>query len=72
MHLSVFFFHDCLRSSLYSLNILLLNSQNPEKIRKAQAEIDAVLGQGAPTYESVKKLEYVCSKDIFFDLSFGL
>ncbi|CAA7017307.1 unnamed protein product [Microthlaspi erraticum] len=36
-----------------------LLAQNPEKIRKAQAEIDAVLGQGAPTYESVKNLEYI-------------
>ncbi|XP_010495892.1 PREDICTED: cytochrome P450 97B3, chloroplastic [Camelina sativa] len=36
-----------------------LLSQNPEKIRKAQAEIDAVLGEGPPTYESMKKLEYI-------------
>jgi cytochrome P450 len=38
---------------------VFLLSQNPEKIRKAQAEIDAVLGQGPPTYESMKKLEYI-------------
>ncbi|ESQ56017.1 hypothetical protein EUTSA_v10024764mg [Eutrema salsugineum] len=36
-----------------------LLAQNPAKIRKAQAEIDAVLGEGAPTYESMKKLEYI-------------
>lgn len=44
----------------------LLNLQNPAKIRKAQAEIDAVLGEGAPTYESMKKLEYVNSKKSSF------
>ena len=33
--------------------------QNPEKFRKAQAEIDIVLGEGAPTNESLKKLEFV-------------
>ncbi|CAL9225451.1 unnamed protein product [Arabidopsis halleri] len=38
---------------------VFLLSQNPEKIRKAQAEIDAVLGQGPPTYESMKNLEYI-------------
>lgn len=36
-----------------------LLAQSPAKIRKAQAEIDAVLGEGAPTYESLKKLEYI-------------
>jgi len=46
--------------------------QNPEKIRKAQAEIDAVLGQGPPTYESMKKLEYVTRKISSFISSFGL
>ncbi|KFK33561.1 hypothetical protein AALP_AA5G029500 [Arabis alpina] len=38
---------------------VFLLAQNPTKIRKAQAEIDAVLGEGAPTYESMKKLEYI-------------
>ncbi|EOA17958.1 hypothetical protein CARUB_v10006369mg [Capsella rubella] len=38
---------------------VFLLSQNPEKIRKAQAEIDAVLGEGPPTYESMKNLEYI-------------
>ncbi|VVB01090.1 unnamed protein product [Arabis nemorensis] len=38
---------------------VFLLAQNPAKIRKAQAEIDAVLGEGAPTYESMKKLEYI-------------
>ncbi|KAL1220632.1 Cytochrome P450 97B3 [Cardamine amara subsp. amara] len=36
-----------------------LLAQNPAKIRKAQAEIDTVLGEGPPTYESMKKLEYI-------------
>lgn len=34
-------------------------AQNPVKMKKAQAEIDLVLGQSAPTYESIKSLEYV-------------
>ncbi|XP_010532498.1 PREDICTED: cytochrome P450 97B3, chloroplastic [Tarenaya hassleriana] len=39
---------------------VFLLAQNPEKIRKAQAEIDSVIGrQGIPTFESIKKLEYV-------------
>ncbi|EOX93201.1 Cytochrome P450 97B2, chloroplastic isoform 2 [Theobroma cacao] len=38
---------------------VFLLAQNPSKIRKAQAEIDSVLGQGRPTFESVKKLEYI-------------
>lgn len=33
--------------------------QNPAKIKKAQAEIDSVLGQGKPSFELIKKLEYV-------------
>ena len=36
---------------------ILVKMQNPTKIRKAQAEIDSVLGQGGPTFESIKKLE---------------
>lgn len=31
--------------------------QHPSKMQKAQAEIDSVLGDGAITYESLKKLE---------------
>ncbi|XVF20953.1 hypothetical protein REPUB_Repub12eG0048300 [Reevesia pubescens] len=38
---------------------IFLLAQNPSKIRKAQAEIDSVLGQGRPTFESIKKLEYI-------------
>ncbi|XP_031254096.1 cytochrome P450 97B2, chloroplastic [Pistacia vera] len=38
---------------------VFLLAQNPSKIRKAQAEIDAVLGQEKPTYESLKKLQYI-------------
>ncbi|KAG2329874.1 hypothetical protein Bca52824_001054 [Brassica carinata] len=34
-----------------------------KKIMKAQAEIDTVLGEGAPTYESLKKLDRLCSSD---------
>ncbi|KAL5808318.1 hypothetical protein ACOSQ3_029009 [Xanthoceras sorbifolium] len=34
-------------------------AQNPSKIRKAQAEIDSVLGQERPSFESLKKLEYI-------------
>ncbi|KDP42786.1 hypothetical protein JCGZ_00485 [Jatropha curcas] len=33
--------------------------QNPSKMRKAQAEIDTVLGQGKPTFELLKKLVYI-------------
>ncbi|XWS36793.1 hypothetical protein CRYUN_Cryun20dG0116500 [Craigia yunnanensis] len=38
---------------------VFLLAQNPTKTRKAQAEIDSVLGQGRPTFESIKKLEYI-------------
>ncbi|CAN0890736.1 hypothetical protein LINGRAHAP2_LOCUS16600 [Linum grandiflorum] len=31
--------------------------QNPSKMKKAQEELDAVLGQEKPTFESLKKLE---------------
>ena len=31
--------------------------QNPSKMKKAQHEIDSVLGQDVPTYELIKKLE---------------
>ncbi|KAI3979206.1 hypothetical protein MKX01_017031 [Papaver californicum] len=38
---------------------IFLLAQNPEKMRKAQAEIDSVIGRGKTTYESVKNLEYI-------------
>ncbi|KAK9678336.1 hypothetical protein RND81_11G204700 [Saponaria officinalis] len=38
---------------------VFLLSQNPSKMKKAQDEIDAVLGNGRVTYDSLKKLEYV-------------
>ncbi|KAF9591241.1 hypothetical protein IFM89_003192 [Coptis chinensis] len=34
-------------------------AQNPSKMRKAQEEVNSVLGQGRPTFESVKELVYV-------------
>ncbi|EPS66221.1 hypothetical protein M569_08554, partial [Genlisea aurea] len=34
-------------------------AQHPSKMKKAQAEIDSVLGEGRPTFESVKKLHYL-------------
>ncbi|OVA08198.1 Cytochrome P450 [Macleaya cordata] len=38
---------------------IFLLAQNPEKMRKAQAEIDSVIGQGRTTFECLKKLEYI-------------
>ncbi|KAK3444642.1 hypothetical protein EUGRSUZ_A00911 [Eucalyptus grandis] len=38
---------------------VFLLAQNPSKMRKAQVEIDSVLGQKRPTFESLKKLEYI-------------
>nr|GMD34501.1 cytochrome P450 97B2, chloroplastic isoform X2 [Ipomoea batatas] len=38
---------------------VFLLAQHSSKMKKAQAEIDAVLGQGRPTFESLKKLEYL-------------
>ncbi|XP_058072126.1 cytochrome P450 97B2, chloroplastic [Magnolia sinica] len=38
---------------------IFLLAQNPSKMRKAQAEIDSVLGQGRTTFECLKKLEYI-------------
>ncbi|KAG9438953.1 hypothetical protein H6P81_019118 [Aristolochia fimbriata] len=38
---------------------VFLLAQNPTKMQKAQAEIDHVVGQGIPTFESLKKLEYI-------------
>ncbi|KAJ8564379.1 hypothetical protein K7X08_000839 [Anisodus acutangulus] len=38
---------------------VFLLAQHPVKMKKAQSEIDAVLGQGRTTYESLKKLEYL-------------
>ncbi|KDO64375.1 hypothetical protein CISIN_1g014372mg [Citrus sinensis] len=36
---------------------VFLLAQNPSKVKKAQAEVDSVLGQKKPTFESLKKLE---------------
>ncbi|XAR48368.1 hypothetical protein NMG60_11031179 [Bertholletia excelsa] len=33
--------------------------QNPPKMKKAQEEVDSVLGGGRPTFESLKKLEFI-------------
>ncbi|KAJ4980723.1 hypothetical protein NE237_031560 [Protea cynaroides] len=38
---------------------VFLLAQNPSKMKKAQAEIDSVLGQGRTTFDSLKKLEYI-------------
>ncbi|XP_009612399.1 cytochrome P450 97B2, chloroplastic isoform X2 [Nicotiana tomentosiformis] len=38
---------------------VFLLAQHPVKMKKAQTEIDAVLGQGRTTFESLKKLEYL-------------
>ncbi|XP_071906465.1 cytochrome P450 97B2, chloroplastic-like isoform X3 [Coffea arabica] len=38
---------------------VFLLAQHPSKMKKAQAEIDSVLGQRRITIESIKKLEYV-------------
>uniref|UniRef100_A0A2P2JPC9 Uncharacterized protein n=1 Tax=Rhizophora mucronata TaxID=61149 RepID=A0A2P2JPC9_RHIMU len=38
---------------------VFLLAQNPSKVKKAQAEVDAVLGQGRPTFELLKKLDYI-------------
>lgn len=38
---------------------VFLLAQNPSKIRKAQAEFDSLLGKGRPSFESIKKLEYI-------------
>ncbi|KAE9454830.1 hypothetical protein C3L33_13274, partial [Rhododendron williamsianum] len=38
---------------------VFLLAQNPSKMKKAQAEIDTVLGQGRPTFDSLKKLEFI-------------
>ncbi|PIN06076.1 Cytochrome P450 CYP4/CYP19/CYP26 subfamily [Handroanthus impetiginosus] len=34
-------------------------AQHPSKMKKAQAEIDVMLGQERPTFEAIKKLEYL-------------
>ncbi|KAJ7968800.1 Cytochrome P450 [Quillaja saponaria] len=36
-----------------------LLAQNPSKMKKAQEEIDLVLGEESPTFESLKKLQYI-------------
>ncbi|XP_074275345.1 cytochrome P450 97B2, chloroplastic [Silene latifolia] len=38
---------------------IFLLSQSPSKMKKAQEEIDVVLGKGRVTYDSLKKLEYI-------------
>ncbi|GLT46936.1 hypothetical protein SLA2020_206620 [Shorea laevis] len=38
---------------------VFLLAQNPTKLKKAQAEIDLVLGLERPSFESIKKLEYL-------------
>ncbi|KAJ4846702.1 hypothetical protein Tsubulata_005152 [Turnera subulata] len=38
---------------------VFLLAQSPSKMKKAQAEIDQVLGQGKPTFELLKRLEYI-------------
>lgn len=38
---------------------VFLLAQHPVKMKKAQSEIDAVLGQGRTTFEFLKKLEYL-------------
>ncbi|PON41036.1 Cytochrome P450, E-class, group I [Trema orientale] len=38
---------------------VFLLAQSPSKMKKAQKEIDLVLGQDEPTFESIKKLEYI-------------
>lgn len=44
--------------------------QNPTKMRKAQAEIDSVLIDGAITAEKLKKLEYVTYATISCKLNY--
>ncbi|XP_057450094.1 cytochrome P450 97B2, chloroplastic isoform X3 [Lotus japonicus] len=36
-----------------------LLAQNPSKMKKAQAEVDLVLGMERPTFDSIKKLQYI-------------
>ncbi|GAB2231627.1 hypothetical protein Droror1_Dr00010636 [Drosera rotundifolia] len=38
---------------------VFLLAQNPSKMRKAQIEIDTVLGRGRTTFDSLRKLEYI-------------
>ncbi|XP_062223957.1 cytochrome P450 97B2, chloroplastic-like [Phragmites australis] len=40
---------------------IFLLAQNPTKMRKAQAEVDSVLSNGAITVERLKKMEYIKS-----------
>lgn len=42
---------------LFCLKPSLLVLQNPSKMKKAQAEIDLVLGKGSLTFESLKALK---------------
>nr|ATG70863.1 cytochrome P450 [Callitropsis vietnamensis] len=34
-------------------------AQNPDKLVKAQSEVDVILGQRKPTFECIKKLQYI-------------
>ncbi|KAI4316023.1 hypothetical protein L6164_024043 [Bauhinia variegata] len=38
---------------------VFLLAQNPAKMKAAQAEVDSVLGEGKPTFESIKRLQYI-------------
>ncbi|XP_031500307.1 cytochrome P450 97B2, chloroplastic [Nymphaea colorata] len=38
---------------------VFLLAQNPQKMKKAQGEIDAVIGQGKITFECIKNLSYI-------------
>ncbi|CAI9115356.1 OLC1v1016243C1 [Oldenlandia corymbosa var. corymbosa] len=38
---------------------VFLLAQHPDKMKKAQAEIDSVLGEGRITYDIIKKLDYI-------------
>ncbi|KAL9328781.1 hypothetical protein ACSQ67_003784 [Phaseolus vulgaris] len=38
---------------------VFLLAQNPSKMKKAQAEVDSVLGAEKPTFESLKNLQYI-------------
>lgn len=38
---------------------VFLLAQHPDKMKKAQAEVDSVLAQGRTTFESLKNLEYI-------------
>ena len=54
------------------LVLILLLLQNPSKMKKAQAEIDAVLGKGRISFDSLKKLEYVLLLKLPFNVLVNL